>query len=126
MWTKFSNALKPRQDSAGGSAEHGSTEVMSKVLEEHPNMSMFREPPPNASSSNGNLEPPSSPSKMKAVFKRLSKNPLTANGSIDEHPPRAASPFKMPNIGNPKKIKPFNNANSESASCFTFAGHVSV
>jgi hypothetical protein len=92
MWSKITNALKPQPQKEEPSSSQGS-EVMSKVYEKHPNMSMFHanetgvvdQPHPS---------PPSSPSLhgKRNIFKRMSKGAL----KDPPEPPRALSPFTLP------------------------------
>ncbi|TFK36501.1 hypothetical protein BDQ12DRAFT_242419 [Crucibulum laeve] len=103
MWSKISHALKPRQ--THDEEPSSRLEVMSGVLEQHPNLSVFHpnEVAPNATSSNNNPSPPGSPSKSasrRGMFKRMSKAPPRE----DTESMRSPSPFKLP-IGLPKKVK---------------------
>lgn len=91
MWSKITNALKPQQPKEDPPSQGG--EVMSKVYEQHPNMSMFH------ASEIGLVEqphpsPPSSPSvhSKRNMFKRMSK------GALKDVPdlPRSSSPFGLP------------------------------
>lgn len=109
MWSKISNALKPRHaqeelDHTNSQSSQG--EVMSKVFEQHPNLSVFHSssdhPIPNPS-------PPSSPSKRRGMFKRLSKVPPRD----DAESLRAPSPMRLP-IGLPKKVKSSLHLNGNS------------
>ncbi|KAJ7730391.1 hypothetical protein DFH07DRAFT_993983 [Mycena maculata] len=84
MWAKLSSALKPKQaHDENDSNLHG--DVMSGVLEQHPNLSVFHPAPES---------PPPSPSKSRmGMFKRHTKG-------YDESS-RAPSPMKLL----PKKVK---------------------
>ncbi|KAH7910563.1 hypothetical protein BJ138DRAFT_1113986 [Hygrophoropsis aurantiaca] len=77
MWSKLSHALK-RSDEGGDSASaSASTDVLSRVYEQHPNLSVFH----NVHDENDIHEhteqrppsPPSSPSKKRSMLKRMSK-----------------------------------------------------
>ncbi|KAJ7452151.1 hypothetical protein B0H11DRAFT_302820 [Mycena galericulata] len=96
MWAKLSHALKPKQahdepESSVHSNSHSHGDVMSSVFEQHPNLSVFHNPPTSPS-------PPPSPSKSTrmGMFKRHPKG--------HDESARAPSPMKMP-IGLPKKVK---------------------
>ncbi|KAF5376080.1 hypothetical protein D9615_007716 [Tricholomella constricta] len=108
MWSKLSNVLKPRV--AHEDPELSSqADVMAKVYEQHPNLSVFH----NDSEHMTSPSPPPSPSKSakRNMFKRMSKVPF----KDDNEPMRAPSPM----IGQPKKVKsPFNlgNGNNSQAS----------
>ncbi|KAG5652587.1 hypothetical protein H0H81_004462 [Sphagnurus paluster] len=91
MWSKISSVLKSR--AAQEDPEPSQADVMTKVFEQHPNLSVFHPEPAK------NPSPPPSPSKSakRSMFKRGSKAPLRdENDSI-----RAPSPL----IGHPKKVK---------------------
>ncbi|KAJ7686798.1 hypothetical protein B0H17DRAFT_704132 [Mycena rosella] len=94
MWAKLSHALKPKQAQDESDANsHG--DVMSSVFEQHPNLSVFHNPPESHPHS---PSPPPSPSKSSrmGLFKRHTKG--------HDESQRAPSPMKMP-IGLPKKVK---------------------
>lgn len=109
MWSKISNALKPRhahEDEPSSSQ----ADVMSKVLEQHPNMSVFQN---SGELSAPKLPPttPDSPSKLsrRGMFKRISKMPPKDDGeSLRE---------ESPAIGMPKKVRPSLNMNGNSKFC---------
>ncbi|KAG6816044.1 hypothetical protein H0H87_009005 [Tephrocybe sp. NHM501043] len=113
MWAKLSNVLKPRvahedppEPSSSSQTSHDN--VLSKVFDQHPNLSVFRGSSEHISSPS----PPPSPTRSmkRNMFKRLSKAPLRE----DSDSTRAPSPM----IGQPKKIKaPFsgNNNNSQAS-----------
>lgn len=80
MWSKITNALKPRQAQDASLAQSQSQqqqgEVMNKVFEQHPNLSVFV--PPNDAGSSSNPSPPPSPAKSvskRNMLKRMSKLP---------------------------------------------------
>lgn len=97
MWSKFTSVLKHKQEPEPSSSQG---DVLSSVLEQHPNLSVFHPTEPHYSSSS----PPSSPSKKMFGFKRLSRVPPR-----DEDSGRPASPLT---ISIPKKVKNsfFNSA----------------
>jgi hypothetical protein len=111
MWSKISNALKPRhgpEEPEQTFSQSSQGDVMSRVLEQHPNLSVFQSssdlPLPGPS-------PPGSPSKQgkRGMFKRLSKLPPK-----DDHDSlRAPSPMRLP-IGLPKKVKSSLHLNGNS------------
>ncbi|KAF8064059.1 hypothetical protein FPV67DRAFT_200335 [Lyophyllum atratum] len=109
MWSKISNVLKPRVAQGDPEPSSSQADVMSRVFEQHPNLSVFH----SSSEQPINPSPPPSPSKSakRNMFKRMSKAPFKDdNDSI-----RAPSPM----IGPPKKVKsPFNlgNGNNSQAS----------
>ncbi|KAG2005896.1 hypothetical protein CC2G_002262 [Coprinopsis cinerea AmutBmut pab1-1] len=73
MWSKITHALRPRQAQESSQSQG---EVLSKVFEQHPNLSVFNPNDPNANTSS-NPSPPPSPSKggKRTVLKRISKLP---------------------------------------------------
>ncbi|KIJ60945.1 hypothetical protein HYDPIDRAFT_97711 [Hydnomerulius pinastri MD-312] len=102
MWSKISSALKPRQGHDNETLEHSvaHTDVLSRVYEQHPNMSVFHErdeevPFPTPS-------PPPSPSKQgrKGMLKRISR----ISRAEDAESLRGPSPLKLP-ISLPKKVR---------------------
>ncbi|KAG6911060.1 hypothetical protein DXG01_004575 [Tephrocybe rancida] len=113
MWAKLSNVLKPtraaHEDPEPSSSSQTSHEnVMTKVFEQHPNLSVFH----NDSERMSSPSPPPSPTRSvkRNMFKRMSKAPFKE----DADSVRATSPI----IGQPKKIKaPFfgNNNNSQAS-----------
>ncbi|KAG6812008.1 hypothetical protein H0H92_004737 [Tricholoma furcatifolium] len=109
MWAKLSNVLKPRgaAENEPSSSSHVPQEnVMNKVFEQHPNMSVFQ----NDSERKSSPSPPPSPSKgsKRNMFKRLSKAPFKDDDSV-----RAPSPFMKPLK---KKSGLFSNGNNSQAS----------
>ncbi|KAL0952374.1 hypothetical protein HGRIS_006651 [Hohenbuehelia grisea] len=106
MWSKLTHALRPRQES---DASTSSGEVMARVYQQHPNLSVFQEsnvpespiPPPS---------PPSSPSKhgRMGMFKRLSKAPFK-----DEPESIRASSPSLRLL--PKKVKSTLNLNGNNS-----------
>jgi len=115
MWSKITNALKPQHPKEEPPPPGG--EVLSKVYEQHPNMSMFH------ASETGVIEqphpsPPSSPSvhSKRNMFKRMSK------GALKDVPdlPRSSSPFGLPASISKKvrhQIDPHSNGQSRLFSC---------
>ncbi|RDB23432.1 Calcium-binding and coiled-coil domain-containing protein 1 [Hypsizygus marmoreus] len=99
MWSKLSNVLKSKQTHDGAEQSSSQGDVMSRVLDQHPNLSVFHSatdqimPTPS---------PPSSPSKhgRRGMFKRMSRAPF----QDDNDSLRAPSPM----IGQPKKVKPYH------------------
>lgn len=101
MWSKLSNALKPRGETdnapptpAPATLEPSQSAVMSHVFEQHPNLSVFHPgdvPFPAPS-------PPSSPSKhgRLGLFKRSSKVPKD-----DRY--ESSSSLRLPHL--PKKVR---------------------
>ena len=113
MWSKIANALKNH----GTNKDEQSSTVMSKVLEQHPNLSVFH---PNESGVlNPQPSPPPSPSvhSKRNMFKRLSKPALKDDADSQRAP--SPAPFKLTStISNSKKVRnPFTSAaNSKSRS----------
>ena len=115
MWSKVSSALKLRTNALGqaGDDEPQSSrtgEVLASVYEQHPNLSVFHEPPevPFPSPS-----PPASPSihGRRSMFKRISK----------QVPPNNDSTEALPRISGPlKKVKSSINGPSTGASHVLF------
>lgn len=103
MWAKFSNALKYRHPV--DEAEPSSPDIVSPILEKHPNVS---EPHLNDDGGNKPPEvpfpapsPPGSPSKHRSgVFRRLSRS--SKHDSAE--PSKASSVLKLP-LRLPKKVK---------------------
>jgi hypothetical protein len=101
MWSKISNALKSHPHIDPSSSQSTSANVMDKIYEQHPNLSVFHNsddsvpfPAPTNSS------PPPSPTKNKrTMFKRISKMPRD-----DDENARPASPMRLA-MGIPKKVK---------------------
>lgn len=103
MWAKLSNALKSRP--AVEEIEPSSPDVMSSVLEQHPNLSVFHDddtenrptevPFPAPS-------PPSSPSRSRhgVLRRRMSRSGKHDNGE----PSKVSSALKLP-LRLPKKVK---------------------
>ncbi|KAF9219309.1 hypothetical protein BS17DRAFT_789471 [Gyrodon lividus] len=101
MWSKISSALKPRQGS-DNETDHpvAHTDVLSKVYEQHPNMSLFHDANPEVPLPTSS--PPPSPSKKgrKGVLKRMSRTSKAEE--VDSL--RGQSPLKLP-ISLPKKVR---------------------
>ncbi|KDR78350.1 hypothetical protein GALMADRAFT_1315287, partial [Galerina marginata CBS 339.88] len=100
MWSKFTQALKPHLHSAKDEQSSSQGDVLTKVYEQHPNLSMFH---PNESGVVG-PQPgePSSPSvhSKRNMFKRMSRGALKEDSDAQ----RAPSPYTLPS-GVPKKVK---------------------
>ncbi|KAI9449007.1 hypothetical protein BJY52DRAFT_292646 [Lactarius psammicola] len=103
MWAKLSNALKSRPTLE--ETEPSSPDVMSSVLEKHPNLSMFHD---DDDTENKPTEvpfpapsPPSSPSRSRhGVLRRMSRSGKHDNGE----PSKVSSALKLP-LRLPKKVK---------------------
>ncbi len=119
MWAKITGALKPSQ--AGKETPlpppkdlSAQSEVMNKVFEQHPNMSVFH------TNETGIVDrspsPPPSPSvhNKKNMFKRMSRVPVKEDLDIN----RGGSLFAPSTIS--KKANGLNttNSNGESDCCF--------
>ncbi|KAF8797581.1 hypothetical protein BYT27DRAFT_7228940 [Phlegmacium glaucopus] len=106
MWSKITNALKnhgPNRDS-----EQSSSTVMSKVFEQHPNLSVFH------SNESGVLDPQPSPPPSPSVhskrnmFKRMSKPALKDDTDSQRAP--SPAPYKLTSTI-PRKVRnPLNSA----------------
>ncbi|KAK0476083.1 hypothetical protein IW261DRAFT_1567357 [Armillaria novae-zelandiae] len=94
MWSKITSALKYRSNDDQDSSFH-QTDVMSRVLEQHPNMSVFHG---EADTSFPAPSPPASPSKngRRSIFRRTNKG-------NDDDSIRAPSPSPLA-LGLPKKV----------------------
>lgn len=109
MWSKLSNALKPRPAAPDQTPDPFTSlgDVMSSIYEQHPNLSVFQgnEDLPFPAPS-----PPGSPSKhgRKGKFKRASKVVKEGSESLD-----APSSLRMP-VGLPKKVRSTLSLNSNS------------
>ncbi|KAH9064396.1 hypothetical protein EDB87DRAFT_1680597 [Lactarius vividus] len=103
MWAKLSNALKSR--STVEETEPSSPDVMSSVLEQHPNLSVFHN---DDDAENRSTDvpfpapsPPSSPSRTRnSVLRRISRSGKNDNGE----PSKVSSALKLP-LRLPKKVK---------------------
>ncbi|KAJ3500587.1 hypothetical protein NLJ89_g9729 [Agrocybe chaxingu] len=96
MLSKISNFLKPHHATKEEPSPTG--EVLLKVQEQHPNMSVFHNPTESGVMQHQGAEP-SSPSvhSKKSMFRRLSRPAL----KDDLETQRAGSPFQLP----PKKVR---------------------
>ncbi|KAK0200898.1 hypothetical protein DFS33DRAFT_1479329 [Desarmillaria ectypa] len=96
MWSKITNALKYRLSNDDQDSSFHQTDVMSRVLEQHPNMSVFHG---EADTSIPVPSPPASPSKngRLSIFRRTNKGK-------DDDSIRAPSPSPLA-LGLPKKVK---------------------
>ncbi|KAF9480264.1 hypothetical protein BDN70DRAFT_620540 [Pholiota conissans] len=114
MWSKITSALKPHQavkdtpNSKEGSQSHG--EVLTKVFEQHPNMSMFHAN--EAGVVDRSPSPPPSPSVhgKRNMFKRMSKAALKEDLEVQ----RAPSPFVAPS-SIPKQVRAQNELNTNGS-----------
>ncbi|KAJ8516870.1 hypothetical protein ONZ45_g5875 [Pleurotus djamor] len=112
MWSKLSSALgrhRHESDASASSSQSQRSEVMDKVYEQHPNLSVFHGAEEETSGGESpempfpnNPSPPSSPSRngRLGMFKRSAK-------SRDDDSIRAPSPLPsmLPSIGLPKKVR---------------------
>ena len=118
MWSKITNALKSQTSNKG---EQSST-VMSKVFEQHPNLSIFH------SNESGVLQPspPPSPSvhSKKSMFKRLSKGAL--KDDADSQLPPSPPPFKLTSTISKKVKNSLNHSNSKCCDYVSFNTNDSV
>jgi hypothetical protein len=107
MWSKISSVLKPRHTNEEHEPSSSQGDVLSRVKEQHPNLSVFHGasdlaiPTPS---------PPGSPSKggRRGMFRRMSRAPVKDDDSV-----RAPSPMTLP-IGLPKKVKSSLRLNGNS------------
>ncbi|KAJ3773122.1 hypothetical protein FB446DRAFT_642254 [Lentinula raphanica] len=96
MWRKLTSALKHGEQDTTSTSTVSQGDVMGKVLEQHPNLSMFHPAPQESSSTS----PPPSPTKSKrSMFKRASRMPLDDDGRAPSPGPPKIS------LGIPKKVK---------------------
>lgn len=101
MWSKISNVLKPltsatsKEDSHNNNNNNGS-EVLNKVLEQHPNLSVFHHSNDSGIVGRRSIDGGPSPSvhSKKNMFKRLSK-PL-GHKDIEDIPALPPSPVPVP------------------------------
>ena len=104
MWAKFSNALKSRP--AVEETEPSSPDVMSSVLEKHPNLSVFHDDDDTENKSTEvpflSSSPPSSPSRSRhgMLRRRISRSGKHDNGESS----KVSSALKLP-LRLPKKVK---------------------
>jgi len=101
MWSKLSNALKPSRqlndsDSDRSSAHSAPTDVLSRVYEQHPNMSVFHDNTNDQDVPFPSPSPPPSPSRQRKKLTRLS-----TKFNSDGQP----SSLRLPTIGFPKKVR---------------------
>ncbi|KAF6749803.1 hypothetical protein DFP72DRAFT_1142046, partial [Ephemerocybe angulata] len=119
MWSKFTNALKSRQPQ-----EEPQGEVLHKVYEQHPNLSVFH-PSESRSVTPAQPSPPPSPTRStskKNVLKRLSRQPLKDEGESSK-----AASLRMPGL--PKKVRSeakFNTLGSGSQLSLTPSSNPSM
>ncbi|CAA7262659.1 unnamed protein product [Cyclocybe aegerita] len=113
MLSKISNFLKPHHAAKEEPSPTG--EVLLKVQEQHPNMSVFHNPTESGVMQHQGAEP-SSPSvhSKKSMFKRLSRPALKDDLEIQ----RAGSPFQLP----PKKVRnPLDEGSNANGSHISLA-----
>ncbi|KAL1675348.1 hypothetical protein EV122DRAFT_292738 [Schizophyllum commune] len=86
MWSKISGAFKSGRAHDEPEPTHPHPDVMGRVLDQHPNLSVFHQQPEQ-------LPRPDSPSKhgLRGVFKRPPKQQ-----DLDQESIRSPSPFKLP------------------------------
>jgi hypothetical protein len=103
MWSKLSNALKPSRqvndsDSDRSSAHSAPTDVLARVYEQHPNLSLFHD---NTNDQDIPFPSPSRPSPPPSPSKQRKKSiRVTAKLNSDSQP----SSLRLP-IGLPKKVR---------------------
>ena len=87
MWSKISNVLKPLTSSKEEPHSHNSGgEVMNKVLEQHPNLSVFHHSNDSGPVGRHSVDNPSpSVHSKKNMFKRLSKPLLHKDDAEEMH-----------------------------------------
>ncbi|KAF8889052.1 hypothetical protein BD779DRAFT_1521715 [Infundibulicybe gibba] len=113
MWSKISNALKPRQvHDTEEIANATSGEVLSKVFEQHPNMSVFHPAPSPPPSPSRNGHKTGTGSRRGGMFKRMSKVP--APEGRDDNDTGSMDIGSMRSISLPKKTKAAFSADSIS------------
>ena len=116
MWSKISNVLKPLTASKEEShINNGGSEVMNRVLEQHPNLSVFHHPNDSGLVDRQSVDGPSpSVHSKKNMFKRLSKPLLHKDVTEDMHP---LPPPLVAQVHGPTHSRKTNNSldfNSES------------
>jgi hypothetical protein len=114
MWSKFTNALKSHTTNK----DEPSSTVLSKVFEQHPNLSVFH------SNESGVLHPspPPSPSvhSKQNMFKRMSKPALKDDTDSQRAP--SPAPFKLAStfskkVRNPLNLAAHNNSKRHDQIC---------
>ncbi|KAJ3993211.1 hypothetical protein F5050DRAFT_1578105 [Lentinula boryana] len=96
MWRKLTSVLKPGEQDTTTTSTVSQGDVMGKVLEQHPNLSMFHPAPQESVSTS----PPASPTKSRrSIFKRASRMPSDDDGRAPSPAPPKLS------LGIPKKVK---------------------
>ncbi|KAF8824484.1 hypothetical protein HHX47_DHR8000074 [Lentinula edodes] len=98
MWRKLTSALKHGEQDTTSTSTVSQGDVMGKVLEQHPNLSMFH-PGPQENAPNSSSPPPSPTKSRRSMFKRGSRMP----SDDDERAPSPSLP-KL-SLGIPKKVK---------------------
>ncbi|KAJ8581327.1 hypothetical protein M405DRAFT_832733 [Rhizopogon salebrosus TDB-379] len=113
MWSKLSNALKPSRqvndsDSDRSSAHSAPTDVLARVYEQHPNLSLFHD---NTNDQDIPFPTPSRPSPPPSPSKQRKKSiRVTAKLNSDSQP----SSLRLP-IGLPKKVRSHLHLKSNSS-----------
>ena len=103
MWSKITSALKPLTSSKEEpSASHTHSEVLNKVYEQHPNLSMFHANESGIVSRHSVDGPSPSVHSKKSMFKRLSKPAPKEDVDIA----RSQSPFQQPPTNSKKSKTP--------------------
>jgi hypothetical protein len=118
MWSKISNVLKPLTSSKEESHINNGGEVMNKVLEQHPNLSVFHHANDSGIVGRQSVDgtSPSVHSK-KNMFKRLSK-PLLHRDDVEEiHAPPPPSPVVAHVHGPTYSKRPNNSLDFNCESC---------
>src|SRR5258708_40312543 len=100
MWAKLSNGLKSRPKA--DDTEPSSPDVLSSVLEKHPNLSLFHDDDNDTENrpTHPAPSPPSSPSRSRhGMLRRMSRSGKHDNGE----PSKVSSALKLP-LRLPKKV----------------------
>ncbi|KAL1740165.1 hypothetical protein HDZ31DRAFT_77081, partial [Schizophyllum fasciatum] len=109
MWSKITGAFKPGKGHDEPEHAQPHPDVMGRVLDQHPNLSVFHQQPEQPPR-------PDSPSKhgLRGVFKR----PAKQQHELDPDSMRSPSPFKLPGAFTSKVSShlPFQNGNASQAS----------
>jgi hypothetical protein len=107
MWSKISNVLKPLTSSREESDSNNGGSVMNKVLEQHPNLSVFHHSNDSGPLGRHSVDGPSpSVHSKKNMFKRLSK-PLLNRDDAEEMRPLPPSPV-VTQVHGPTHSRDFN------------------
>jgi hypothetical protein len=89
MWSRFTSALKPKE------AQPSQSDIITKVHEQHPNMSMFQANETGVIEVPPDLPPSPSVHSKKSMFKRMSRNALN-DADLRAHLPTAGPPALPP------------------------------